>query len=124
MDKIDLGSRFADWEVDPEYHIDRLIGKGSYGNVCEATEVKTGKKVAIKKIFRIFEDTIDCKRILREIKLLRLLRQPNVVELIDILEPSDFENFESLYLVMEFAQSEIKKLIKSAIHLQIIHIQT
>lgn len=37
----------------------------------------------------IFDDEIDCKRILREITLLRKLRHPFVVELIEILEPKE-----------------------------------
>ena len=70
----------------------------------------------------IFEDEIDCKRILREITLLRKLRHPFVVELIEILEPSDPANFSTIYTVMEYAESDLKKVIKSSIHLQLPHI--
>ena len=72
----------------------------------------------------IFEDDIDCKRILREITLLRKLRHPFVVELIEILEPKDLLHFETLYVVMEYAESDLKKVIKSSIHLGLLHIQT
>jgi len=65
----------------------------------------------------IFEDEIDCKRILREITLLRKLKHPFVVELIEILPPSDPKNFTTLYTVMEYAESDLKKVIKSSIHL-------
>lgn len=65
----------------------------------------------------IFEDEIDCKRILREITLLRKLKHPFVVELIEILEPKDPKNFDTLYTVMEYAESDLKKVIKSSIHL-------
>jgi len=65
----------------------------------------------------IFEDEIDCKRILREITLLRKLRHPFVVELIEILEPKDPKSFNTLYTVMEYAESDLKKVIKSSIHL-------
>ena len=70
----------------------------------------------------IFEDEIDCKRILREVTLLRKLRHPFVVELIEILEPKDPKNFDTIYVVMEYAESDLKKVIKSSIHLQLIHI--
>lgn len=72
----------------------------------------------------IFEDEIDCKRILREITLLRKLKHPFVVDLIEILEPSDPKNFTTIYVVMEYAESDLKKVIKSSIHLQLLHIQT
>lgn len=72
----------------------------------------------------IFEDEIDCKRILREITLLRKLKHPFVVELIELLEPKDPKKFNTIYTVMEYAESDLKKVIKSSIHLQLVHIQT
>jgi mitogen-activated protein kinase 1/3 len=51
--------------------------------------LSTGKRVAIKKMDNIFEDDIDCKSILREVTLLRKLRHPCVVELIEICLPND-----------------------------------
>jgi mitogen-activated protein kinase 1/3 len=98
------------------------LGTGSYGQVASAVHKPSGKKVAIKKMDNIFDDEVDCKRILREITLLRRLRHPYVVELFDIIEPSDPEKFDTLYVVLELAESDLKKVIKSAIHLQLKHI--
>ena len=117
-------NKFADWEVGDNYVCEKLLGTGSYGSVCMAIQKSTGKKVAIKRMENIFEDEIDCKRILREITLLRKLRHPFVVELIEILEPRDPKNFTTIYTVMEYAESDLKKVIKSSIHLQLLHIQT
>jgi serine/threonine protein kinase len=58
------------------YQIKEIIGKGSYGVVCSAVDTTTGEKVAIKKINNVFDHVSDATRILREIKLLRLLRHP------------------------------------------------
>lgn len=91
--------------------------------MASAVHKPTGKKVAIKKMDNIFDDEVDCKRILREITLLRRLRHPYVVELFDIIEPADMEKFDTLYVVLELAESDLKKVIKSAIHLQLKHIQ-
>ncbi len=41
-----------------------------------------------------------------------------------MIEPKDPEHFDTFYLVLELAESDLKKVIKSAIHLQIKHIQT
>jgi len=98
------------------------LGSGSYGQVAEAIQLSTGKRVAIKKMDNIFDDETDCKRILREITLLRKLRHPCVVELIEILMPVDPKNFKTLYVVMEFAESDLKKILKSSINLEILHI--
>lgn len=58
------------------WSITEIIGKGSYGVVCSARDTKSGEKVAIKKINNVFDHVSDATRILREIKLLRLLRHP------------------------------------------------
>jgi mitogen-activated protein kinase 1/3 len=70
----------------------------------------------------IFDDETDCKRILREITLLRKLKHPCVVELIEIIEPQDPANFTTLYMVLEFAESDLKKILKSTLSLEILHI--
>ena len=101
------------------------MSTGSYGAVCEAIHKKTGTRVAIKKVVGLFLDPIDTKRIMREVQLLRLLKSKNanVVKLYDILEPIDLKTFNSLYMVMEFAQADLKKLIKAGIGLHYEHIQ-
>lgn len=115
-------SQFSDWQVGPNYECSRLLGTGSYGKVALAVQKSTGRKVAIKKMENIFEDETDCKRILREISLMNKLRHPFVVELIEILYPMDPDNFNTLYVVMEHAESDLKKIIKSNINLEIEHI--
>jgi len=78
--------------------------------------------VAIKKMDNIYDDFTDCKRILREITLMRKLRHPCVVELIEICQAKDPQKFATIYVVMEFAESDLKKLLKSNITLEILHI--
>ena len=70
----------------------------------------------------IFDDETDCKRILREITLLRKLKHPGVVELIEVLMPRDKKIFTTIYVVMEFAESDLKKVLRSTIHLEVLHI--
>ena len=70
----------------------------------------------------VFEDEVDCKRILREIDLLRKLHHPYVINILDVIEPKNYDSFDTLYVVLELAESDLKKVIKSAIHLQIKHI--
>ena len=72
----------------------------------------------------IFEDETDCKRILREVSLMRKLKHPFLVELIEILYPSKPKTFDTLYVVMEYAESDLKKIIKSNINLEMLHSQT
>jgi len=55
--------------------------------VCSALNKKTNTKVAIKKVGNAFEDLIDAKRIVREIKLLRFFDHENIISLLDIIKP-------------------------------------
>jgi len=115
--------KLEDWDVGSEFELVKFMGSGSYGSVCEAVHKLSKTRVAIKKVLNLFDDNIDCKRVLREVHLLRRLNHPCVVKMYEILEPKNHKTFDSIYLVMEYAQSDIKKLVKSAIHLQKIHIQ-
>ena len=49
--------------------------------MISALDKETGDKVAIKKISRAFEDPVDAKRILREIKLMKKFSHENVRDL-------------------------------------------
>jgi len=40
-----------------------------------------------------------------------------VIKIFDVIEPKNTETFETLYVVLELAESDLKKVIKSAIHL-------
>lgn len=123
--KLDLGGITQGWEVGSEYQLVKQLGHGSYGAVCEALHTPTGTRVAIKKAVGVFADPIDAKRVLREAQLLRLLRNPrsNVVTLYDIVEPKDPTRFDSLCMVIEYAQTDLKKLIRAGIRLQQVHVQ-
>ena len=61
----------------------------------------------------LFEDVIDCKRILREIMLLRSLKHKNIVRLIDVRAPT-FPEYDTLFVILELEATDIKKHIKSA----------
>lgn len=53
------------------------------------------------------------KRILRELVLLKRLKHPYIIELIDVVEPKDRKNFDEIYLVLELADNDLRKVIKS-----------
>ena len=71
----------------------------------------------------VFDDEIDCKRILREVNLLKQLNHPFIIEIFDIIEPKDPRTFDTIYIVIRLSESDLKKVIKSSINLQIKHIQ-
>ncbi|GFQ06420.1 mitogen-activated protein kinase 19 [Phtheirospermum japonicum] len=104
---------FTDYGDANRYKILEIIGKGSYGVVCAAIDTQTGGKVAIKKITNIFEHMSDAIRILREIKLLRLLRHPDIVEIKRIILPPSRRDFRDIYVVFELMESDLHQVIKA-----------
>ncbi|RVX21876.1 Mitogen-activated protein kinase 16 [Vitis vinifera] len=104
---------FTEYGEGSRYRIEEVIGKGSYGVVCSAYDTHCGEKVAIKKINDIFEHVSDATRILREIKLLRLLRHPDIVEIKHILLPPSSREFKDIYVVFELMESDLHQVIKA-----------
>uniref|UniRef100_A0A1D1YRF0 mitogen-activated protein kinase n=1 Tax=Anthurium amnicola TaxID=1678845 RepID=A0A1D1YRF0_9ARAE len=104
---------FTEYGEGSRYKIEEVIGKGSYGVVCSALDTHIGEKVAIKKINDIFEHVSDATRILREIKLLRLLRHPDIVEIKHILLPPSRREFKDIYVVFELMEADLHQVIKA-----------
>ncbi|XP_048136342.1 mitogen-activated protein kinase 9-like isoform X2 [Rhodamnia argentea] len=104
---------FTEYGEASRYHVQEVIGKGSYGVVGSAIDSHTGEKVAIKKINDVFEHVSDATRILREIKLLRLLRHSNVVEIKHIMLPPSRREFKDIYVVFELMESDLHQVIKA-----------
>jgi mitogen-activated protein kinase 1/3 len=113
-----------DWKVPEQYEIRGLVGTGSYGHVCEAYDKVNNRIVAIKKIHKVFEDLIDCKRILREIAILNRLDHANVIAILDICIPENLETFDELFIVLEICDSDFKKLFRNPVFLLELHVKT
>jgi mitogen-activated protein kinase 1/3 len=95
------------------YQVEEIIGKGSYGVVCSAIDRQTGERVAIKKINNVFAHVADATRILREIKLLRFLQHPDIVQIKHILLPPSPRAFREIYVVFELMQADLHEVIKA-----------
>ncbi|GLT84662.1 hypothetical protein SLE2022_028790 [Rubroshorea leprosula] len=91
----------------------RPVGRGAYGIVCAAVNSETGEEVAIKKIGNAFDNRIDAKRTLREIKLLRHMDHENVISIKDIIRPPQRENFNDVYIVYELMDTDLHQIIRS-----------
>jgi len=123
MRKIAVGKNIEEWDLGEDFTIIKVLGVGGYGTVCQARHEPTNSIVAIKKIHDLFDNKTETKRILREISILQHLHHPNIIKLHDILDIKDKERFDSLYMVMEYAQLDLHKLIKSGVYLDIFKVK-
>eukprot|EP00736_Rhodelphis_marinus_P006628 Rmarinus@m.9277 len=95
-----------------EYKFDdtTAIGEGTYGIVYKATRVGDPKSKYAVKLFKKFKshEGLTASAI-REITLLRELRHPNIVNLVDVLMDADNS---SLYLVFDYAEYDLFDMVK------------
>ena len=121
---VEANQTMKEWmPILDKYEPVKVLGSGSYGQVIQAKNKLTNQTVAIKRVMGLFEDLIDTKRILREITLLRFMKNQFIVELLDIIYDRDDENFDTIFLIFECLPSDLKKIIKSNIHLTILDVK-
>ncbi|GAA5850646.1 hypothetical protein JCM9279_006373 [Rhodotorula babjevae] len=100
-------AQLANAAIAKSYSKDKKVGEGTYAVVYLGKQLNTGRKIAIKKIkVGQFKDGLDMSAI-REVKFLRELRHPNVIELLDV-----FSNKTNLNLVLEFLDTDLEAVIR------------
>lgn len=105
------------FRVDARYSYLKALGIGAYGIVCAARDGRSGRGVAVKKVTGVFEDLTDAKRIVREVRLLRALSHDNILKVIDMDEPDDYDAFADVYIVTELMDTDLNKLLRSSAQL-------
>jgi len=135
------------FRLSKRYKLIKPIGQGAYGVVIACEDRLRGKldsqlssgssggsgnkgkknsrtygKVAVKKITSAFDDLVDAKRILREIRLLRHFNHENIIRVLDIPLPES-KNFEDVYIVSELMETDLHRVIYSKQSLSDEHIQ-
>ena len=111
------------FELDLKYKFLRPIGHGAYGVVISALNTETQEKMAIKKVPHAFDDLVDAKRILREVKLLRQFSHDSIINIVDILRPPSLAAFDDVYIVSDLMETDLHRIIYSQQPLSIDHIQ-
>ena len=64
-----------------KYEVLGVVGEGAYGVVLKCRNKVTGERVAIKKFKESEDDETVRKTTLREVKILKMLKHPNIVSL-------------------------------------------
>ena len=85
----------------------------AYSVVARATDSRTGEPVAIKRIAEVFYDAQEAKKVLREIRLLRDFTHVNVITLRALAAPASMETFDDIFMITDFMESDLRRIIKS-----------
>ncbi|KAI0553714.1 putative serine/threonine protein kinase [Xylaria curta] len=101
----------------PEYHLTELIGKGSFGRVYKANDIKTSNVVAVKIIDVDEQDTLNPKlqdtysEFLKEINALRLLSESGAQNVNTVIEALPVG--QAMWMVTEYcAGGSVATLMK------------
>ena len=84
--------------LEDKYRLDRLLGRGGMGAVYEATDLRLGRRVAVKVLLgREFGNQLALRRFEREAQACARLSHPNIVTIFDFGRAGA----DGAYLVME-----------------------
>lgn len=100
------------WRVPVDLKFIEKIGSGAYGSVASFEDKRTKRMVAVKKISSAFNNPVDGKRSVREVKLLRQLHHPNIIQVLDILPPEK-PDFEDIYIVTDLMKTDLGRVMYS-----------
>ncbi len=90
-----------------KYEVLGIVGEGAYGVVLKCRNKDNSEIVAIKKFKESEDDEIVRKTTLREVKVLRMLRQRNIVHLMEA-----FRRKGKLYLVFEYVEKNLLEVLE------------
>ncbi|KAI6185012.1 Protein kinase domain-containing protein [Aphelenchoides bicaudatus] len=93
-----------------KYEALRSIGSGAFGIVCEAKDTETNKNVAVKKIGHASATPTLARRTLREIRVLRYIRHPNIVALRDVFRTPGSLGM-NVFLIMDLMEWSLHHVI-------------
>lgn len=107
------------------YRVQSLIGEGAYGIVCSAVDISNNnQKVAVKRILKCLETHPMATRVLRELKFLRMLSEhENIIQVKDVLLPSDIDKFNDTFVVFELMPTDLSRLLRTDTVLSPAHVK-
>ena len=115
------------FHVDPRYKVLSAIGRGAQGLICAAKDTMSQEtpEVAIKKMPNAVDEIISCKRMLREVRMMRHFQHENLLKLRDIMFPpsSNVLMWKDIYLVTDLMDTDLHQVISSKQELTDDHVQ-
>lgn len=96
------------------YSISKILGSGGMGIVYQAKDEKTGNIVAVKQIHSSLKEyPEEFKRFLKEAEIVKKLKHPNIVSVLDVVE----DNGET-YLVFDYVDGKnLAAILKEKVRL-------
>ncbi|XP_006168719.1 serine/threonine-protein kinase 36 isoform X2 [Tupaia chinensis] len=90
-----------------KYHVLEMIGEGSFGRVYKGRRKYSAQVVALKFIPKLGRSEKELKNLQREIEIMRGLRHPNIVHMLD-----SFETDKEVVVVTDYAEGELFQILE------------
>ncbi|KAM6178096.1 serine/threonine-protein kinase 36 [Rhynchocyon petersi] len=90
-----------------KYHVLEMIGEGSFGRVYKGRRKYSAQIVALKFIPKLGRSEKELKNLQREIEIMRGLRHPNIVHMLD-----SFETDKEVVVVTDYAEGELFQILE------------
>ncbi|CAD8085624.1 unnamed protein product [Paramecium primaurelia] len=108
----DKQSQFED-HILQRFTLLEFKGKGAYGVVWKAHDKQTKQIVALKKVFDAFHNKTDSQRTFREVIFLeQVSKNANIIKLLQVINA---QNDRDLYMVFEYMETDLHKVIRANI---------
>ena len=96
-----------------KYEVIQKLGRGAYGIVWKVKEKRTGKLLALKKVYDAFQNSTDAQRTYREVMYLKHLNgHENIIKLLSI---NRAYNNKDLYMVFDLMETDLHIVIRAKI---------
>ncbi|NWS58962.1 STK36 kinase, partial [Chunga burmeisteri] len=90
-----------------KYHVLEMIGEGSFGRVYKGRRKHSAQVVALKFIPKMGRSEKELKNLQREIEIMRGLRHPNIIQMLD-----SFETDKEVVVVTDYAEGELFQILE------------
>ncbi|KAG6899860.1 hypothetical protein C0993_006204 [Termitomyces sp. T159_Od127] len=108
------GRKFEGCGLQSDYDVTTKLGEGTFGEVHKAIHKETGKHVALKRILMHNEKEGMPVTALREIKILKALKHPSIIEILDMFVIRSTEKDPlSVYMVFPYMDHDLAGLLEN-----------
>ncbi|KAF8434800.1 kinase-like domain-containing protein [Boletus edulis BED1] len=109
------GRTFEGCGKQSDYNVTTKVGEGTFGEVHKAVQISTGRAMALKRILMHNEKEGMPVTALREIKILKAMKHPNVVDIVDmfVVRSKGKESPLSVYMVFPYMDHDLAGLLEN-----------
>lgn len=111
-EELAYGRVFQGCGLQSDYDVTTKLGEGTFGEVHKAVQKSTGRLVALKRILMHNEKEGMPVTALREIKILKALKHPCIIEILDMFVVRSNENEPlTVYMVFPYMDHDLAGLL-------------